>query len=149
MTLRSVFARRTTADAVRKMRAVLGVLDHDLAELATQLTEPISATTLSEPEWRAAEAPRGTVQQDLRRLELEAAVVATQVSDWRAKELLAAQRGDGLLAEQARVRAAEADHIHRAYTQEIAAVRVFLHEWAARVSRSGSEHHSPPLANER
>jgi hypothetical protein len=62
---------------------------------------------------------------------------------------LAAQRGDGLLAEQARVRAAEADQIHRSYTQEIADVRVFLREWAARVSRSGSGQHSPPLANER
>ena len=131
------------------MRAVLGVLDHDLAELETQLAEPIPVTTLSEAEWQAAEAARAAVAKDLHALEAEAAVVAAQMNDWRAKEALAAQRGDARLAEQARVRAAEAEQIYRSYTQEIAGVRVFLHEWAARVTRADSGRPSTPLANER
>ena len=149
MTLRSIFARRTTADAVRKMRAVLGVLDQDLAELETQFAEPIPATTLSDPEWQAAEGARAAVAKDLGGLEAEAAVVAAQVSDWRAKEALAAQRGDVALAEQARLRAAEAEQTYRSYTREIAGVRVFLHEWAARVTRADSGRISTPLADER
>jgi hypothetical protein len=41
MPLSFAFSRRTTADAIRRMRAVLGVLDHDLDALAAQLAEPI------------------------------------------------------------------------------------------------------------
>jgi hypothetical protein len=136
MTLRSVFSRRTTSDAVRRMKAVLGILDHDLTELAAQLTEPIPERALSDVEWRTAETARAAVEQDLRQLEAEAAVVATQVSDWQSKAAMAAQRGHGQLAEQARVRAAEADEVYRSYGQEIDSVRIFLHEWSVRVRRA-------------
>ena len=138
MGLRSVFSRRTTTDALRRMRAVLGVIDDDLAEVATQLAAPIPDATLSDAEWLRAEAARRAVERDLRELEAEAAVVAVQLGDWRAKAALAAQRGDVPLAEQARVRVADAEQIYQSYTQEIGAVRAFLQEWAARVRRGDS-----------
>src|SRR5262245_28950292 len=123
MGLRSVFSRRTTTDAVRRMRAVLGVVDDDLAELATQLTVPIPDRTLSESEWQSAEAARTAIEHDLRGLETEAAVIAVQLQDWRAKAALATQRGDVPIAEQARLRAAEVEQVYSSYTQEISAVR--------------------------
>lgn len=138
MGLRSVFSRRTTTDALRRMRALLGVIDDDLAEIATQLAAPIPDATLSDAEWLRAEAARRAVERDLRELEAEAAVVAVQLGDWRAKAAFSAQRGDVPLAEQARVRVADAEQVYQSYTQEIGAVRAFLQEWAARVRRGDS-----------
>jgi hypothetical protein len=149
MPLRSIHSRRTTTDAVRRMRAVLGVLDQELTELATQLAEPVPTRMLSDSEWNAAEAARAAVERDLWQLEAEGAVVRAQANDWRAKAALAAQRGDVPLADQARVRSAEAEQVARSYAQEISAVRVFLQEWAIRVTRAPSERPSAPPANER
>src|SRR3954469_24185583 len=148
MTLRSVHFRRATTDAIRRTTAVLGVLDQDLTELNTFLAEPIRPTTLSETAWQAAEAARAAVEQDLRGFEAETVVLVAQLTDWRSKAALAAQRGDTQLAEQARLRAAEFEQVYRSHTREISAVRVFLQEWAVRVRRAGSADPSTPLANE-
>jgi hypothetical protein len=136
MSLRSIFARRSTAESIRRMKAVIGVLDHDLDELAARLNDPIPTRALSDAEWSAAEAARAAVEQDLRHLEAEAAVVAMQASDWRAKAALAAQRGDPALADQAHARAAEAEQAQQSYAREIGAVRTFLREWTVRISRA-------------
>src|SRR4051812_40345134 len=101
MSLRSVFSRRTTTDAIRRMKAVVGVLDDDIADLGIQLAAPLPAKILSEEEWQRAETARAAVQQDLRGLQAEAAVLAVQLNDWRAKAAMASQRGDGPLARQA------------------------------------------------
>jgi hypothetical protein len=135
MTLRSVHSRTATTDAVRRMRAVLRVLDHDLAECGAYLTVPIPATTLSETEWQAAEAARAAVEHSLRGLEVEAAVVLAQANDWRAKAVAAAQRGDSQLVEQARIRCADVERVYRSYVEEMSSVRVFLQEWTVRVTR--------------
>jgi hypothetical protein len=149
MALRSIFSRRTASDALRRMTAVVGVLDDDLADLASRLAEPLPARTLSDTEWQAAEAARVTVEHSLRELELDVAVATAQANDWRAKAVSAAERGDSPLADQARFRAAEADEIVRSYTQELCAVRVFLQEWAVRVARADSGRPSLPPASER
>jgi hypothetical protein len=138
MTLRSVHSRRSTTDAVRRMRAVLGVLDQDLDERGADLALPIPATTLSETEWQAAEAARAAVEQSLRELRAEAAVVLAQTNDWRGKAVLAAQRGDAQLAEQARIRGAEGEQVYRSYVEEMNSIRAFLQEWAVRVTRDVS-----------
>jgi phage shock protein A len=127
------------------MKAVLGVLDQERSELGTILADPIRATTLSEIEWQAAEAARAAVEQNLRGLAVEAAVLVAQATDWRSKAALAEHRGDTQLAEQARVRAAEVEQTYRSYTQEMSAVRAFLQEWAVRVTRASST----PAAGER
>jgi hypothetical protein len=118
------------------MRAILGVFDQDLTGLAAWLAEPVPARMLSNTEWAAAEAARIAIERDLRGLEAEAAVVAIQASDRRAKAALAEQHGDVPLAQQAHARAAEADQRSRSYVQEINEVRIFLHEWAVRVTRA-------------
>jgi hypothetical protein len=149
MTLRFVHSPRTTTDAVRRARAVLGVFDQDLTRLAAQLADPVPSRVLSEAEWDAAEAARVTVERDLRGLEAEAAVISAQANDWRAKATLANQRGDMPLAEQAQIRAAQTAQLSDSYRQEINAVRAFLQEWAVRVTRAPSGCPSSPLANER
>lgn len=121
------------------MKAIIGVLDDDLERLATQLATPLPTRTLSESEWREAEAARAAVERDLRTLEMEAAVIAVQLNDWRAKEAMAAQRGDAALAEQARLRAAETEQVYQSHKEEIGAARAFLNEWAARVHRGDPE----------
>ncbi|HVX41352.1 MAG TPA: hypothetical protein VHB25_17440 [Gemmatimonadaceae bacterium] len=130
------------------MRAMIGVLDEDLSTLATQLAAPIPPRTLTEAEWQDAEHARVAVEQDLRGLEAEAAVIAMQAADWRAKADLAAQRGDTALADQAHVRAAEAEQTRHSYAEEIGAIRGFLREWAARITRADPGRASDPPTNE-
>lgn len=123
-------------DAVRRLRAVIEVLDGDLAQYEVMVATPIPATVLSAAQWERAEAARIAVDQNLRELEDAAAAAATEANDWRAKAEQAARLGQPSLAEQARLRAEESDAEQRVYTQEVAAVRVFLDEWAVRVTRA-------------
>jgi peptidoglycan hydrolase CwlO-like protein len=123
-------------DAIRRMRAVVEVLDRDLAQYQTLVATPIPAAALSDAQWERAEAARSAVVQNLRELEQTAAAAATQANNWQAKAEQAARLGQPLLAEQAHLRAEEADAEQRVYAQEVAAVRVFLDEWAVRVTRA-------------
>ncbi|HEY9227646.1 MAG TPA: hypothetical protein VIP11_13405 [Gemmatimonadaceae bacterium] len=135
MRLRSCSAPRVE-DAIRRMRAVLEVLDVDLARYQLLLETPIPATVLSDAQWDRAESARIALERSLDELERATATAARMASDWRAKAALAESRGEPLVAEGARLRATEADAEHRLYAQETAAVRVFLNEWAVRVTRS-------------
>ena len=136
-------------DAIRHLRAVLAVLDEDLAQYHVLLATPIPATILPDALWDRAEAARITVEQTLRELEHAAATAAREAADWHAKATHATIRGELVLAEQARLRAAEADAGQRLYAQEATAVHLFLDEWAVRVTRAAPGRLSIQLPNER
>jgi hypothetical protein len=136
-------------DAVRHLRAVLEVLDADLAQYHVLLATPIPAAILSDAEWDRAETARVAVEETLHELEQAAATAGDEASDWRAKAAYAATLGEPPLAEQARLRAAEADVGQRVYAQEAAAIHGFLDEWALRVTRAAPGRPGIPPANER
>src|SRR5262249_49185306 len=118
--------------AVRRMRAVVGVLDEDLATYERLLATPLPYAALPADAWPAAEAARRRVEESLRGTELAAADAVARARSWREKAALASTCGRAQLAEQARGRAATADHEATAYVRESSAIRVFLAEWDVR-----------------
>ena len=84
--------------AVRRMRAVIGVLDEDLATADRLFGAPLQRTELPPDVWRRAEAARQRVELSLTMLEGAAADASRRARDWQEKAVLAIGRGDAALA---------------------------------------------------
>jgi len=124
--------------AVRRMRAVVCVLDEDLAAYERLLATPIPYAELSADDWSGAQAARQRVEESLRSTELAAADAIAGARSWCEKAALATARGRAQLAEQALKHAAAAERAATAYAREGSAIRVFLTEWDVRISRAAS-----------
>lgn len=122
--------------AVRRMHAVVGVLDEDLATYERLLATPLPCAEVPADAWRGAEADRRRVEESLRRTELAAAEATASARSWREKATVATARGNARLADQALERATDADREAAEYARERSAIRVFLTEWNVRIIRS-------------
>ena len=123
--------------AIRRARAVIGVLDEDLAT-ADRLFPPLTRAELPPDLWQRAEAARRDVEQSLTATERAAADASRRAQDWHEKAVLAIGRGDAALAHQAIDRANEATEEAAALTVECTELHIFLTEWAVRITQAPS-----------
>jgi len=121
-------------DVLVRLRAVLQVVDEDLARLDTVLATPVAATALAPAQWKSAEVARLAVEESSRLLEEWCSCSAAVARDWQGKALLAESVGRLELAEQARLHAAQAEAEKTLYENENEAVRRFLQHWATQVT---------------
>jgi hypothetical protein len=84
--------------AARRMRAIVGVLDEDLATADRLFGAPLQRTELPPDVWSRAEAARLQVELSLTMLEGAAADASRRARDWQEKAVLAIGRGDAALA---------------------------------------------------
>ena len=123
------------------MRAIIGVLDEDLATADRLFGAPLQRTELPPDVWRRAEAARQQVELSLTMLEGAAADASRRARDWQEKAVLAIGRGDAALARQAMEQAEMAADEATALTLECKELQIFLTEWAVRVSQAPASTH--------
>jgi hypothetical protein len=124
--------------AVRRMRAVVRVLDEDLATAADVLRKPFPPSELSAAAWGAAESDRPAVDESFHMTKRAATAADEQARDWRSKAALARRRGEEQLAEQAERCAERAERAAKEYASESAAIEAFLIAWDARKATAES-----------
>jgi hypothetical protein len=134
---------------IRRMRAVIGVLDEDLATADRLFNAPLARAELPPNAWERAEVARRQLEERVTAAEHAAADASRRAEDWQQKAVLAIGRGDAALARQAIERADEAKEEVAALTLECAELRVFLTEWAVRITKAPPATSTKPLANER
>jgi len=122
--------------AIRRLRAVIAILDEDIAAVDRTLGSPLTRTELSPVAWKKAEAARRLVEESLEETERAAADAAQRAQDWYAKAELAVGRGDVVLARQAMTQAETAAEQAATLTCECNELQVFLAEWAVRVTQA-------------
>jgi len=127
--------------AVRRMRAIIGVLDEDLAAADRLFGAPPQRAELPPDAWKRAEAARQEVELSLTVLEGAAADASRRAQDWREKAVLAVGRRDAALAHQAMNQAEMAADEATALTVECKELQIFLTEWAVRVSQAPATTH--------
>ena len=119
--------------AIRRMRALLGVLDEDLATANRTSGAPLARAELAPLDWERAEAARRLVEDSLTEIERAAATASRRARSWHSKAELAVRRGDVALARQAMVQAETAVEEAATLTFECQELQVFLTEWAVRI----------------
>ena len=135
--------------AVRRMRAVIAVLDEDLATADRLFDAPLARAELPPDLWKRADAARQKVEHSLTAIEEAAEDASRRAKSWQEKAMLAVGRADAALARQAMDNAERAADEAAALTLECQALRVFLTEWAVRVTQAPAPTPPNPLANER
>lgn len=126
--------------AIRRMRAIIGVLDEDLAIAERRLDVPVAPVELPPEVWERAEAARRDIVLSLAATEAVAADASRRARHWEENFAAAVQRGDDFFARQASKQAAMASDEAAALTLECRELQVFLTEWAVRVRQA------PPIA---
>ena len=130
--------------AIHRLRAVIAVLDEDIAAADRTCGSPVPRAELLPVAWKKAEAARRLVEDSLNEAERAAANAAHRARDWQEKAELALRRGDVLLARQAIAAAKTAAEEAAVLTLECNELQIFLTEWAVRVTRASSA--TPPEA---
>jgi hypothetical protein len=136
--------RATSLDlnaAIRRMRAIIDVLDEDLATADRLFGAPLQRAELSPDVWKRAEAARQQVELSLTALEGAAADASRRARNWQEKAVLAVGRGDAASARQAIDQAGMAADEAAALTVECKELQIFLTEWAVRVSQAPAATH--------
>jgi hypothetical protein len=125
-------ASLAVAAAVTHARAVLAVLDEEIARTHRPLAAPARLSGGISPETRArAGAAVRDVERSLAAIEPVYEEAMTMARDWRRRAELASAEGRADLAAQAEGRATESEETGGAYAAEVTAGRTFLREWAA------------------
>jgi hypothetical protein len=127
--------------AIRRMRAIIHVLDEDLATADRLFGTPLQRAELSPDVWKRAEAARQQVELSLTALEGAAADASRRARNWQEKAVLAVGRRDEALARQAIDQAGMAADEAAALTVECKELQIFLTEWAVRVSQAPAATH--------
>ena len=127
--------------AVRRMRAIIGVLDEDLATADRLFGVPLQRAELPPDVWTRAEAARRQVELSLMVLEAAAADASRRAQDWKQKAVLAVGRGDAAMARQAMDQAEIATDEAAKQALVCQELQIFLTEWAVRVSQEPATTH--------
>lgn len=122
--------------AIRRMRAIIGVLDEDLANAEGMVDVPLAPVELPPDVWELAEAARRDVELRLVATEAAAADASQRARLWEEKIVTAVERGDHALARRASDQREVASDEAAALTLESRELQVFLTEYAIRVRRA-------------
>lgn len=117
---------RSLAEAVRRLNALVRVLDEDLRDFEVPNSIPEGLRDLSGEDGAAARGAIRLVEASLEQLERPAVEARRGAQDWLVRERRAKEGGHSALARQAHRRAEQEEEKAAAYEREIAAMRELL-----------------------